>query len=431
MDTNDIRAKVIDKLSSLHHLPFYVHFLIIEIGKPCKFPDDLPEFETCTLKAVGEAFHLRLKDGMEWRDALLEASREKVGPGALPLTPNARALLDWLQVPGNSPASIKVNTLGRKAGFKGPRSYNRWDDYCREINLKTGYHVLTNPEHGSWGDAVIELTLGEKSEDDVSDAIHPPNPCFAYDTTTITKEACDAFTKMVENIVIEYENPKPGNGLLIYDLSTHSALAKVWPETLHAREVSGFELERFLENVRLAPCLNLVWSIPFHADRWLVGCRPTDGLDWDTARRKLVEWRAFKGSLAIYGLSENTSLVLDWLLSLRPDEFVQRLSPPVSTAWEDEIGLESEYDGTVRGMLLEAMADEINEFTLYEVRVISSKNASHHQSDCRLLFKRKPTREDLLVRQIRHYLMDHATLTSEDEIRKWLNGLIRDHPNQS
>ena len=86
MDTNDIRAKVIDKLSSLHHLPFYVHFLIIEIGKPCKFTDDLPEFETCTLKAVGEAFHLRLKAGMEWKDALLEASREKVGPGALPLT---------------------------------------------------------------------------------------------------------------------------------------------------------------------------------------------------------------------------------------------------------------------------------------------------------------------------------------------------------
>jgi len=431
MDTNALRAKVIDELSSLHHIPFYVHFLIIEIGQSGKLPRDLPEFETCTLKASGEAIHLRLKPEMEWRDALLEASREKVGPGELPLTPNARALLDWLQVPGNSPASIKVNTLGRKAGFKGLGSYDRWEDYCREINLKTGYHIRTNREHGSWGDAVIELTLMERSEDDASAAIHVPNPCFAYDTTKITKEACDAFSGMVEDIVMKFEDPKPGFDLLIYDLSTHSTLARAWPETLHAREVSGYELGRFLEKVRLAPCLKLVWSIPFQADRWLVACRPADGLDWDSVRRKLVEWRAFKGSLATYGLSKGTSLVLDWLLSLRPDQFVHRLSPPVASAWENEIGLKPEYDGTVRGMLLEAMADEINELTPYEVRVVASKDASYHQADCRLLFKRKPTSEALLVRQIRHYLLDHATLTSDDEIREWLNGLIRNHPNQS
>lgn len=427
MDTSEIRLQAIDALAGLHHLPFHVHYLTIGTARSGKRPQELPEFDTFTLEAKGDDLRIRPKPDKEWRDALLEASREKMGPGELPLTPNAKALLDWLRRPGNSPASIKVNTLGKKAGFKGPGSYHRWEDYCREIGLKTDYHIQTGRERGSWGDAVIELTLHEKSEEDKPEEIDAENPHFAFNPTKISKEACDAFARLIEDVVMKSGDPRPGLDLIVYALSTHSALEKAWPATLNDREVGAYELARFLEKIRIAPCLMLVWSIPRHGDCWLVGCRPVDGLNWDTVRKKITGWRSFRGSRETFGLSESSALVLDWLLSLRPDQFTLRLSPQVSTAWEDEIGFKPEYHGTLRWMKLEAIADEINERTPYEVRVFSSKEASYHQSDCRLLFKCKPTGEELLLRQIQHFLLDNATIASESDIREWLTDLIRNN----
>jgi hypothetical protein len=142
-------------------------------------------------------------------------------------------------------------------------------------------------------------------------------------------------------------------------------------------------------------------------------------------RPKLAGWRAFKGSEETFGLSMGAALVLDWLLSLRPDQFLHRLSPLVSAAWEDEIGFKREYDGDKRGLLMESFADEIIERTPYDVRVLSNKEASYQHSDCRLLFKRKPTSEEQLVRQIRHHLLDHKTIASEAEVSEWLVQLIR------
>ncbi|MCF7675299.1 MAG: hypothetical protein K9M97_08130 [Akkermansiaceae bacterium] len=427
MKTSETRERVIDILASLHHVPFHVNYLPTQIGSSCGKANRLPDFETFSLEAKGDDICIRPKAGIEWRDVLLEASIEKMGSEELPLTPNARCLLDWLRCPGNSPVSIKVNILGKKAGFRGSGSYSLWEDYCREIDLKTSYHIRTGRERGSWGGSVIELTLEEKSENNPTTGSDSPNPHFAFDPTVITKAACDAFARTVETTVMESKDPDPGLDLIVYDVATRRTLEQAWPASLEKSKVSAFELERFLRKVRLAPCLMLVWSIPYHGDRWLVGCRPTKGTDWSGIRKELIEWRAFKGSRETYGVGERTGLVLDWLLSLRPDQFTIRLSPPVSAAWEDEIGFKPEYDGKTRQLLLEAMADEINEQTPFEIRVLSSADASYHQSDCRLLFKRKPTSEEVLVRQIRHFLLDHAILASEAMVREWLTGLTGRH----
>ncbi len=280
MDTSDIRATVVDTLANLHYVPFYVHFLTAEIKSPGKRAVELPEFESFTVQRTGEMLDLRLKPEMEWKDALLEASREKMGPGELPLTPNAKALFDWLRRPGNSPVSIKVNTLGKKAGFKGSGSYDRWEDYCREIDLKTGYHIETGKERGSWGEAVIDLALHEKSEEREPETTNAPNPHFDFDPTKITKEACDSFARMVEDTVMESDNPEKGFDLVIYDLSTHSALQNAWPATLNEKETDSYKLSHFLEKVRLAPCLRLSCSLPWRGDRWRIGCRPVEGLEW-------------------------------------------------------------------------------------------------------------------------------------------------------
>jgi hypothetical protein len=425
MNTSDVRAAVVEKLAELHYVPFYVHFLTIDVKSQGKLPSQLPEFRSITLQATNEVLQLRLKPEMEWRDALLEASTEKMGPGELPLTPNARALLDWLNRPENSPVSIKVNTLGKKAGFKGSGSYHRWKDYCREIDLKTGFRIEIGKEHGSWGEAIIDLALHNKSEEQEPGNTNAPNPHFDFDPTKVTKEACDTFARILEDMVMVSANPENDLDLVIYDLSTHVTLQETWPATLNDRETDSYEVRQFLEKVRLAPCLRLTWSLPWHGDRWLIGCRPVEGTNWETVRQKLSEWRAFKGSQETFALSKSAALVLDWLLSLRPDQFLHRLSPPVAAAWENEIGLKMEYDSNKRGLLLESLVDEINERTPYELRVLPSKDASYQNSDCRLLFKRTPTAKEQLVRQIRHHLLDCGSNASEAQVSEWLDELTR------
>lgn len=423
MDANEIRTFVIDELSRLHYLPFYVHFKTIKLAHPGRKPKELPEFESFAIEPEGDELRIRLKPGMEWRDVLLEASHAKIGPDELPLTPNARALLDWLQRPGNSSVKIKVNTLGKKAGFAGIGSYDRWQDYCREIDLKTNFRVEVQSERGTWGGAVIELNLSENvALDDHKDA-DAPNPPFKFDPTIVSKEACDAFAKILEDTVISFDDPEPGRDFVVYDLSTHCELERVFPATFEDQEVNTHDLMRFLEKVRLAPCLRVAASVPWRGDRWLIGCRAAEGLDWRTVRTKIAEWRSYKGGTLTYGLSQSAGKLLDWLLSLRSDQFTDHLSPSVFMAWEDEIGFKNEYNDDLRRMKLEAMADEINEITPYNIRVFSGK-AAYHGFDCRLLFKHKPTGEDLLVRQIRNYLLDHNSGVAEADVRKWLAELV-------
>ena len=123
-----------------------------------------------------------------------------------------------------------------------------------------------------------------------------------------------------------------------------------------------------------------------------------------------------------FSLSDHAAALLQWIVELRPEEYVGTLTPEVEDLLKLDIGIKLDWPDENILAYLAMLVDEINDNADFDLRL----QPWHHYSQVstRIRVKKKPTEMDRVVYTIQMLGLSQNKLLDADRIKSTLVALL-------
>jgi len=121
-------------------------------------------------------------------------------------------------------------------------------------------------------------------------------------------------------------------------------------------------------------------------------------------------------------LSQDGAALLEWIVGLRPEEYLGRLTPVVEDHIELDIGVEMDWPEENIPAYLAMLVEEINEKTEFDLLLQSWQQ--HGNAETRIRVKHKPSEMDSLVRAIQLFGLSRNKMLDAEPIKAAVDALL-------
>lgn len=366
---------------------------------------------------------VRMKPGCEWRKMTEEAWSLVENPNPRLLTTPAFNLFSWLKESGFPPEWIKDSTLSWKAGLRGKRGV--LDGYLLELRQKLGDGFCFESRGHRWGD-VLEYRIwieGTVSLDGPIPRREPPkalNPIMDVDLEDCDKKGFDHWRDFIHGYLRKI-HPTAKTAVRLIWIETRQEMNRVFPQLRVERYGPGSKLAEFWTQLPLHSEIALEYNFQDTAGAWFVNLLPKT--NWETTISALEELAKQPTLRERFGLSSEAAKLLEWIESLKPEDFEGKWTPIVEDEQEKRIGLDCPWDKENFSSYLQFLVEEINEKTSHDLTLQPWRK--HSDWKTRIRVSKKKSEEAQLVRQLQLYGLQKGKFLDEPKVREVLAKLIR------
>jgi Ankyrin repeats (3 copies) len=371
-----------------------------------------------------ESVKIQLKESSEWGGVIAESWKSADAPPPRFLTRPALDLFRWLKEEGFPKDWMKDRTLSWKAGLHGKLGVvenHLWelqqklgDGFCFESR---GTKWNGDGEHRIWIEGEVSLE-GPTPRRDIPKSL---NPVMDLDFNRCNKNDFDRWRDFVHRHLLE-SKPVGTTPVYIFWIEKREELHRIFPHFTPSRYKPGAALVQFWDQVQLADSIRVECDFRGRATSWFLRVHPKE--NWEACLVQLEELARQPTLSDKYGLSAEAAKLLEWIESIRPEDYEGKWTPVVEEADEKEIGLVCPWDNDDNfPAFLQLLIDEINEKTPYALALQPWR--SHSDVTTRIRVEKKKSDEVQLIRQIQLLGLSQGKSWSEDRVRAILADLGR------
>ncbi|PYV63621.1 MAG: hypothetical protein DMG97_37180 [Acidobacteria bacterium] len=346
---------------------------------------------------------IRIKDGFEWRDVWEEAWKSTDVPSPHFLTDNAAKLLQWVRSEKNSREFTDQNKIGRQANLRG--SYQEIADLFKEIQAKVKPRLVVEEE--GWG-GPFKAYFAEVQPRYFD--IGPLNPPLGLSLREVEHGELMRFKRWLYAELQRIDFPRNNEFVGIFEVADRrivKACFSDWP--------TGFswddKIREFFDSLRLMPGICIHCLFESGPGPWLVTCSLSEGWTWSRVKEWLREQQSMPPLRQRYGLSEHGAALLEWIVGLRPEEYLGRLTPVVEDHIELDIGVEMDWP-----------EENIPAYLAFDLLLQSWQQ--HGNAETRIRVKHKPSEMDSLVRAIQLFGLSRNKMLDAEPIKAAVDALL-------
>jgi hypothetical protein len=250
----------------------------------------------------------------------------------------------------------------------------------------------------------------------------PDNPIFPYRMEKKEPNALQAYTRMIEDLVLKGDFEDDAEYCILFEIHSRAELVRALPAVAADAKQTPYELEQFLDDLRLPRGLRPAATLEDEARvGWLLGAAHEEDWTWERVKDSIKEARDRKDPCETYGLSRKAGKILKWIWGLHDDEITMGMTPCVENAARDQIGIEKlDYDQNSK-VMLQFLIEEINEKTPYALSMIPWYEYPRDQH--RILMRKKENPEDMITRMIQIQGLEKNVALSTSQIGEVLQDL--------
>ena len=365
---------------------------------------------------------IRIKSGCDWREMAQEAWSQVEHPNPRLLTKPAFEFFSWLKESGFPSEWIKDRTLSWKAGLRGKGGV--LDGYLRELRQKLGDGFCFESRGHKWGD-IFEHRIwieGEVSLEGPVPRHEPPaslNPVVDLNVEHCDKKDFDHWKNFIHGYLRKIKPTAKVPVCLIW-IETRKEMNRVFPKLHVERYGPGSKLAEFWTQIPLHHEIALEYDFQDEAGAWFVNLLPKT--NWEITIPALEELAKRPTLKERFGLSSEAAKLLEWIESLKPEDFVGKWTPIVEDEQKKRIGLDCPWDKENFSNYLQFLVEEINEKTSYDLTLQPWRE--HSDWKTRIRVSKKKSEEAQLVRQLQLYGLQKGKLLDEPKVREMLVKLV-------
>lgn len=308
------------------------------------------------------------------------------------------------------------NKIGAQARLRGSYSYIK--QHLEEIRLKADENIQWEIERDNWRSKIrvwFEM-IGR-----IYYQHGPLNPKLGLDVGELGHRELERFRSWFYGEVLGSGFPEGREVIGILDVRDRKTLCSIFNRLPKDCGKYG-PLPDFFDSVRMMEGMELRRSFEDGGGPWLVICQLQEGVTWREIKAQLKAKAKDIPLEKKYNLSPDSRALLKWILELRTDEYLLRMTPPVEDVLDTEIGIEVEWDDENLRAYLELLVEEINEKTEFRLRTINWHKYS--QAVTRILVQRREVELDEVVRAVQILGLNRKRLLDATMVRAVIGRLI-------
>lgn len=357
-----------------------------------------------------------LRDGFEWKDAWEEAWSLAEQPNPHCLSDNGTRLYIWAKGPKNKGQMTDRNKIGAQAGLRG--TYSGIEDHLHEIRLKADPTIQWAFESQGWQS---KIRVWFEKQDLIYYHHGPMNPTLGINVQENRHAESERFKNWLHEEILKPGFPEETETVGVIDISDRKTLEFVFKDLPDDCGTYG-PIPDFFGDMRMIDGMELRYEFEKGEGPWLVVCNPIKGITWHEIKARLIAKFREIPLEKKYNLSPDSRALLKWILELRNDEYLLRMTPTIEGRLDDEIGIVSECGKENVKAYLELLVEEINEKTEFNLRTISWRKYS--EVETRILVKTKESDMDGVIRAVQTLGLKHNKLLDVVKIRTEISRLM-------
>ena len=276
---------------------------------------------------------IRVKDGFEWRDVWKEAWKFAQTPNPHCLTDNALKLLRWVRSEKNTGELTEKNKIGRQANLRG--SYRDLEDYFKEIQAKVQPRLVVEGEF--WG----PFKAFFPKEQPKYFHIGPLNTPLKLSLREVKHEELVRFRTWLYAELQRLKFPRDNEMVGLFEVSDRRTVKicfSDWP----IGSCWDTKITDFFDALKLMEGISIEYLFEDGPGPWLVICSLSEGWTWSRVKAWLTEQELAIPLRQKYNLSEHSAALLEWIVGLRPEEYLGTFTPVVEDHLDLDMGIETE-----------------------------------------------------------------------------------------
>jgi len=357
---------------------------------------------------------IRIKAGFQWRNVSEEPWKCTAVPNPDFLTDNAAKLLQWVRSEKNTREFTDQNKIGRQSKLRG--SYDQIRNLFKEIQAKVQPRLVVEVK-GWWGPFKAYFA----KEQPRYFHIGPLNPPLGLSLSKVEHDELMRFKRWLYAELQRMDFPRNNEFVGIFEVADRRAVKACfsdWP--------TGFswddKIREFFDSLRLMPGICIHCLFESGPGPWLVTCSLSEGWTWSRVKEWLREQQSMPPLRQRYGLSEHGAALLEWIVGLRPEEYLGRLTPVVEDHLELDIGIETDWPEENIPAYLAMLVEEINEKTEFDL--LLQPWQQHGNAETRIRVKHKRSEMDSLVRAIQLFGLSRNKTLDAERVKATVDALI-------